>query len=176
MFDISCPTIPKSHLLEIANVRRFPRMFELSGRLKKVAQRIKAQKEFEKELRLERKNVANTGADYVHQNDVSDGNNSQVSYERRKNWRDLVPEIGLKNYLVELEAQVTAAMRVRQDILAKKYPLATFKDLTGFVWHDPQLEFIDEISLVRREIWETSLEFLAASGNRYQSQADYQNV
>jgi hypothetical protein len=163
--------IPKAHLLEIANVRRFPRMFELTGRFGKVARRIKAQKEFEKQARVEQENAANTGADYLDNNDVTDGNSTKVSTVRRKNWRDLVPEIGYENYLVELESQVTEAMRVRQEILAKKYPLATFKDHTGFVWHDPNLEFVDEITPDAVRDWETSVEFLRSSVNHYQTRA-----
>jgi hypothetical protein len=163
--------IPKSHLLEIANVRRFPRMFELTGRLKKISQRIKAQKEFEKELRLERENVAKTGADYLDKNDVNDGNNSKALAERRKNWRDLVRENGFDWYADELETQVTEAMRVRQEILAKKYPLATFKDLTGFVWHDPKLEFVAPIPLGRE-----ASEFLADCGNEKRYVIDRRSV
>jgi hypothetical protein len=163
--------IPKAHLLEIANVKRFPRMFELTGRLGKSARLIKAKKEFEKQLRVEMKNVANTGADYLDKNDVTDGNNSKFSIVRRKNWRDLVSEIGLQNYLVELESGVTETMRMRREVLAKKYPLATFKDHTGFVWHDPQLGIVDEISPDAVQVWETSPEFLAANVNHYRTRA-----
>jgi hypothetical protein len=166
----SWSAIPKAHLLEIANVARFPRMFEMTGRLKKTAQRIKAQKLFEKQVRAEIKNAANTGADYLDKNGVTDGNNPKVSIVRREHWRDLVPKIGYKRYAVELEAQVTAAVRVRQEILTKKYPLATFKDLTGFVWHDPNLEFVDEIAVSVRADWETSPEFLRPNAAHYQTQ------
>jgi hypothetical protein len=69
-----------------------------------------------------------------------------------------------------LEAQVTAAVRVRQEILTKKYPLATFKDLTGFVWHDPNLEFVDEIAVSVRVNWETSPEFLRPNAAHYRTQ------
>ncbi len=165
----SWSAVPKAHLLEVANVARFPRMFEMTGRLKKTSQRIKAQKLFEKQLRAETKNAANTGADYLDKNGVTDGNNPKVSIVRREHWRDLVPKIGYKRYAVELEAQVTAAVRVRQEILTKKYPLATFKDLTGFVWHDPNLEFVDEIAVSVRANWETSPEFLRPNAVHYRT-------
>jgi hypothetical protein len=165
----SWSAVPKAHLLEVANVARFPRMFEMTGRLKKTAQRIKAQKLFEKQLRAETKNAPNTGADYLDKNGVTDGNNPKVSIVRREHWRDLVPKIGYKRYAVELEAQVTAAVRVRQEILTKKYPLATFKDLTGFVWHDPNLEFVDEIAVSVRANWETSPEFLSPNAAHYRT-------
>jgi hypothetical protein len=158
--------IPKAHLLEIANVRRFPRMFELTGRLKKTARRIREQREIEKQIQMQN-GRGNTGADYVHKNDITDGDRFQKSTKRRANWRDLVKKNGLNWYLKELETQVTEAMRMRRDMLIKKYPLATFTDLTGFVWHDPNLEFIDEIPKERREIWETSTEFLAGNGLCY---------
>jgi hypothetical protein len=166
----SWSAVPKAHLLEVANVARFPRMFEMTGRLKKTAQRIKAQKLFEKQLRAETKNAPNMGADYLDKNGVTDGNNPKVSSVRREHWRDLVPKIGYKRYAVELEAQVTAAVRVRQEILTKKYPLATFKDLTGFVWHDPNLEFVDEIAVSVRANWETSPEFLRPNAAHYRTQ------
>jgi hypothetical protein len=165
----SWSAIPKAHLLEIANVERFPRMFELTGRLKKVARRIREQKEFEKQARAEIKNAANTGADYLDKNGVTDGNNPKVSDKRREHWRDLVKKNGLAWYVKELEAQVTEAMRFRQEILTKKYPLATFKDLTGFVWHDPNLEFIDEVAAPVRDNWETSPKFLRATAAHYQT-------
>jgi hypothetical protein len=165
----SWSAVPKAHLLEIANVARFPRMFEMTGRLKKTAQRIKAQKLFEKQLRAETKNAENTGADYLDKNGVTDGNNSKVSSKRREHWRDLVKKNGLGWYVKELEAQVTEAMRFRQEILTKKYPLATFKDLTGFVWHDPNLEFVDEIAVTVRDNWETSPEFLRANAVHYRT-------
>lgn len=162
--------IPESHLLEIANVKRFPRMFEMTGRLKRVARRIREQKEFEKQFRAEVENAENTGVDYLDKNDITDGT-------RRENWRDLVQKNGVAWYVVELEKQVTKAIRVRQEILAKKYPQATFKDLTGFTWQDPNLEFIDEIAAEQVTAWETSAEFLAASGvNRYQTYAANHNV
>jgi hypothetical protein len=165
----SWSAVPKAHLLEVANVARFPRMFEMTGRLKKTAQRIKAQKLFEKQLRAETKNAENTGADYLDKNDVTDGNTSKVSAKRREHWRDLVKKNGLAWYVKELEAQVTETMRVRQEILTKKYPLATFKDLTGFVWHDPNLEFVDEIAVTVRAKWETSPEFLRRNAVCYQT-------
>jgi hypothetical protein len=165
----SWSAVPKAHLLEIANVARFPRMFEITGRLKKTAQRIKAQKLFEKQVRAEIKNAANTGADYLDKNGVTDGNNSKVSSKRREHWRDLVKKNGLAWYVEELEAQVTEAMRFRQEILTKKYPLATFKDLTGFVWHDPNLEFIDEVAVSVRANWETSPEFLRPNAVHYRT-------
>ncbi len=165
----SWSAVPKAHLLEIANVARFPRMFEMTGRLKKTAQRIKAQKLFEKQLRAEVKNAENTGADYLDKNGVTDGNNPKVSGKRREHWRDLVKKNGLAWYVKELEAQVTEAMRFRQEILTKKYPLATFKDLTGFVWHDPNLEFVDEIAVTVRDNWETSPEFLRVNAVHYRT-------
>ncbi len=169
----SWSAIPKAHLLEVANVRRFPRMFEMTGRLKKTAQRIKAQKELEKQLRADIENAENTGADYVHTNDISDGKPSKILTVRREGWRDRVRKVGIDCYREELTVQVTAAMRVRQEILARRYPLATFKDLTGFVWHDPNLQdgyFVEEVAASERESWTQSAEFLAVERAFYQTQ------
>jgi replication protein len=161
--------VPTAHLLEISNIKRFPRMFEMTGRLKKVAGRIREQKEFEKQLRVEMENAENMGADYLDKNDITDGNKAaKIVIERRENWRDRVLRIGIERYTDELKLQVSEAIRFRREILARKYPSAVFKDLTGFVWHDPNLEFIDEIPAEQVQVWETSAEFIAGSRNHYQ--------
>jgi hypothetical protein len=51
----------------------------------------------------------------------------------------------LEIYKEILRRQVEAMQRVRQTQLIEKFPLATFKDLAGFVWYSPKLEFIDDI-------------------------------
>jgi hypothetical protein len=163
--------IPDAHLLEIANVERFPRMFELCGRLKETAQEIKSQKAtwkafsnffieqptmaMAKGLAIEILNAAilkslNDDAPeyYKDTNDISDGENKipleTDKPERAESWRKLVPQHGIVWYLKHLTRQVDRAIGYRKEFLREKYSLTTFKNHYGAVWHKPELEF-DEI-------------------------------
>ncbi len=155
--------VPKQHLLEMASVARWPKMFSLGGTFAAAA------------LRLERRRAAARAAakvmssdsahaamdaereSYVHTKSLSDGFSSEetsgelpteaaAEAKRRKkpNWRKLVRKIGLARYEIILEAQVSAQRLYRKIQLREKYPLATFKDLTGKVWAQPRTEFVEE--------------------------------
>lgn len=156
--------IPASHLLEIANVKRWSRMFELAGRLKDTARSIKAEKESAKESPAEQEQN-NAVLNYLDTKYFTDGEavaeNSENSCDsaqnppaesekkiKRENWREIIRVKGLKMYKQILDQQVKAMQRVRRRQLREKFPLATFVDLTGFVWHLPVLEFNEEISAV----------------------------
>jgi hypothetical protein len=141
--------IPAAHLLEVANVRRFPRMFELAGRLKKTAKRIKEQKEFAKQIQLENQ-PKNADDIYFNTKCITAAENSPVDLQskakiviKRENWRDIVEKLGVERYLKLLERQVEAIQKTRKEILIKKYPLATFVDLAGFAWYEPDIDFVE---------------------------------
>ncbi len=154
--------IPAAHLLEVANVKRWGRMFELAGRLKDSAKLINAKKEAVKQIQAESE-AAQHNKDYVHTKYLTDGENSAEISEssgvfgqnvelptpikiKRENWRDIIREKGLEVYRKILKRQVEAMQRVRQMQLIEKFPLATFKDLSGFVWYSPNLDFINGLS------------------------------
>jgi hypothetical protein len=166
--------VPDAHLLEIANVERFPRMFELCGRLKETAQAIKAQKEtwktlstffiaqptmaIVKGLAVEILDAAmsetvNQDAPeyYKDTNGITDGGNKILvetdtpnESDRAESWRKLVPEHGIVWYLEHLTRQYERSIGYRKQFLREKYPHATFKDHDGVTWHKPDIEF-DEI-------------------------------
>jgi hypothetical protein len=155
--------VPAAHLLEVASVKRWGRMFELAGRLKTSAKLIKEKKEFVKQLRVESKEV-NADLNYLDTKYLTDdensaeisesspdcGQNSEVEPKikvRRENWREIIRVKGLEVYKRILKRQVEAMRRVRQMQLVEKFPLATFKDLAGFVWYSPNLDFIEGFSI-----------------------------
>jgi hypothetical protein len=138
----SWENIPASHLLEVANIKRWGRMFELSGCLKKSAQWIKAKKEAIKQARIEENNV-NDNKNYFNTKCIIDGKNSA---RKKETWRDVVKKIGVDAYLKILDRQVEAIQRTRKELLMEKFPLASFTDLAGFPWYEPDIEFIGAIS------------------------------
>jgi hypothetical protein len=155
--------IPAAHLLEVASVKRWGRMFELAGRLKASAKLIKEKKEIVKQIQAEQKTGA-ADLNYLDTKYLTDGENSAKTSEpspdcgqnlevepkikaRRENWREIIRVKGLEAYKKILKRQVEAMRRVRQMQLIEKFPLATFKDLAGFVWYSPKLEFMDEIPI-----------------------------
>jgi Replication protein len=144
----SWENIPASHLLEVANIKRWRRMFELSGCFKKAAQWIKAKNEAIKEARRE---AANTESqNYLDTKCISAAENSSENPElgiksliKKESWRDRVKNLGVDAYLIILERQIEATQRVRKELLIEKYPLATFTDLAGFSWYEPDIDFIE---------------------------------
>jgi hypothetical protein len=156
--------IPAAHLLEVASVKRWGRMFELAGRLKLSAKLIKEKKEVLKQIQAEQKNGA-ADLNYLDTKYLTDGENSAEISEsspgcgqnlevepkikvKRENWREIIRVKGLEAYKKILKRQVEAMHRARKLLLIEKYPLATFKDLAGFVWYSPKLEFISEIPAI----------------------------
>jgi hypothetical protein len=156
--------IPAAHLLEVASVKRWGRMFELAGRLKASAKLIKAKKEVIKQIQAERKND-DADLNYLDKKYLTDGEaaaeisessgvsnqNLEVKREikmKRESWREIIRVKGLETYKRILKRQVEAMRRVRQMQLIEKFPLATFKDLAGFTWYSPNLQFIEGISAV----------------------------
>lgn len=151
--------IPPAHLLEVANVKRWGRMFELAGRLKETAQRIRLKKETLKQLEAEQKENA-SDLNYLDTKYLTDGENSAENSEsssdsdrnlesqpktkvKRESWREIIRQKGLEAYQKILKRQVEATHRARKLLLIEKYPLATFRDLAGFVWHSPNLQFCE---------------------------------
>jgi hypothetical protein len=65
------------------------------------------------------------------------------SVVKKEDWRERVKFLGVDAYLAILERQIEAAQRVRKELLIEKYPLATFTDLAGFVWYEPDVDFVE---------------------------------
>jgi hypothetical protein len=144
----SWENIPSSHLLEIANIKRWRRMFELSGCFKRAAQLIKAKNEVIKQAQREAANIENQN--YLDTKCISaaenPAENSRLEAKltaRKENWRDRVKKLGVDAYLTILERQIEITQRTRKELLREKYPLATFTDLAGFTWYEPDIDFVE---------------------------------
>lgn len=144
----SWENIPASHLLEIANIKRWRRMFELSGCFKRAAQLIKAKNEVIKQAQREAAHAENRN--YLDTKCISaaeslpENSESEAKFTAKKeNWRDRVKKLGVDAYLTILERQIEITQRTRKELLAEKYPLATFTDLAGFVWYEPDIDFVE---------------------------------
>jgi hypothetical protein len=191
----SWENIPASHLLEVANIKRWRRMFELSGCFKKAAQWVKLEKEAKKQAALEAannnkfeysitcerdeetitglvsyeekcslellvatlkksspeshyaikccdQNYLDTKCITALENLAENSEFEVKSVTKKESWRERVKNLGVDAYLVILERQIEAVQRVRKELLIEKYPLATFRDLTGFIWYEPDIDFI----------------------------------
>jgi hypothetical protein len=148
--------VPREHLLEMAAVARWPKMFSLGGKFGATSERLKQEQA-----------AANTTTaasaereSYLDTTSVSDGFTKDLLLEvgereakadllkrkKKPNWRTLVREIGKERYLIVHAAQVDKQRQYRKRQLVEKYPNATFKDLTGKVWYSPELDFVEEYS------------------------------
>jgi hypothetical protein len=162
--------VPKNHLLEMASVARWPKMFSLGGTFAAAALRIERQRtEARAALVAATSDDARFGSahaagsaerseSYLDTKSLTDGFTSEETLEcseetkappkrfKKSNWRKLVRRIGLEKYGKILEAQVEAQQFYRKIQLRQKYPLATFTDLCGKVWAKPCFEFVEEIA------------------------------
>ncbi len=147
--------IPSDHLLEIARIRRWDRMFEISGRFRQTIQKINAERSaFSSSVADEAslKETKDDGEHYLNTNGIIDGelleaseipeDSEAISTEKPKRtcWRDLVVEVGLENYLDIFYRQVEYARKIRKLRLIIKYPDAKFSDLAGNAWDLTELE------------------------------------
>ncbi len=149
--------IPDKDLLEIASIKRFPRMFELLGYFREqrnanavlgfrhpfityllinlVLQILKKIKEI----------IENDGTDTIlDTKHISDGIDSSFDEfsgcsppfekkkrQRQQNWREHIEVFGLESYLERLTLEVEKTWEYRRTILRHKYPFASFKTLDG---------------------------------------------
>jgi hypothetical protein len=95
--------IPEDDFLNVARIRRFPRMFELFGSFKDIP---------------EEKTILDT-------RELTDAEKT----ERITYWRIAVEKDGLEAYLVRLRNEISHCIDHRKAQLRKKYPFATFSPL-----------------------------------------------
>lgn len=159
--------IPASHLLEIAQIPRWDRMFEVSGRFRQTIQKLNAERSafsssagIEDSLKEDKESLSSyyldtdgiTDAELLKTSEIPDIS-EEVSMEtteksKRVGWRDLVKEVGLENYLDILHRQVEHAQKIRKLRLIIKYPEAKFSDLAGNAWDLTELEqFAQQLAL-----------------------------
>jgi hypothetical protein len=154
--------IPADQLIEIAEIERWDRMFELSGRFRETIQRLKAEdaaaadssSSANKETTLtdgvaHELNYFNT--DGITDGELLDSQASGVQYyaeeqlpakradenleaRRREGWRDVIRREGLKAYRKKFNHQLEYARKIRKLRLMNKYPEAKFTNLDGTPW------------------------------------------
>jgi hypothetical protein len=154
--------IPEDQLLEVAAVRRWPRMFELLGKCR-VERKSKKDGDPKKKL-----------TDYLDTKNLSSP--LEGCHERRKKLlRALRPRsVPLRSlafeYLMagewqrwddELAARVEAQRSYRRGMLSQRFPLATFRTLGGARWFgldaDPVAEEFKESAAIEAESWEADM-------------------
>ncbi len=151
--------IPAEHLLEITEIRRWDRMFEISGRFRQTLAKLKVQDAVAADALssfLDNKSTFTDSVarelDYFNTDGITDGEPSKA-FEiaedlaetssvkpKRTSWRDLVGEVGLDNYLEIFYRQVEYARSIRKLRLIIKYPDANFTDLNGRAWDLAEIE------------------------------------
>ena len=148
--------IPAAHLLEIARIPRWDRMFEIAGRFRKTIQKLNAEKAALSSYagsEASLKEIEETSSSYYLDTDgIVDGETSdclEISEDlppettekpKRQSWRDLVQEVGLEKYLEIFHRQVEYARKIRKLRLVLKFPTAVFSDLAGNAWDLGELE------------------------------------
>ncbi len=171
--------VPKEHLLEIASVARWPKMFSLGGTFAAAALRLERQRAaaraaartFSDDARLGSAHDTSSAEreSYVHTKSLSDGfsevetseetleeeetTKAQPKRLKKPNWRTLVRRVGLEKYEKILDEQVEAHQFYRKIQLRQKYPLATFTDLTGRTWAQPYYDLIEEVGPEQEAEW-----------------------
>ncbi len=138
--------IPAEDLIEIASIKRFPRMFELfgcfrEGRKKQIDDLNNPIPDDQTDIR-ETENVGEyTILDTKH---IFDGENSCLDEfsgtsppeipkkrQRAMNWRDFIEAYGIEDYVERLTNELHRALEWRKLALKEKYPYATFRTLVG---------------------------------------------
>ncbi len=162
--------IPADQLIEIAEIERWDRMFELSGRFRETIQRLKAEDAAaaDSSSSANKETTLTDGVahelNYFNTDVITDGelleasesseNSEEISKKpRRENWRDTIRRDGLEKYLEKFYRQVEFAQKIRKLRLILKYPDAKFTDLDGRSWDLVELEkFALQIRLAADEI------------------------
>jgi hypothetical protein len=154
--------IPAAHLLEIAEIRRWDRMFEVSGNFRKTLSRLKAERALAEEVLSSYVKDKSTftdsvarGLTYIYTDGITDGSVSAASESfgiseeisdkssvkpKRVSWREVVKEQGLEKYREIFYRQVEFTRNLRKLRLILKYPDANFTDLDGRAWDLVEIE------------------------------------
>lgn len=156
----SWENIPQKDLLEIASIKRFPRMFELfrffrdqrnvnavlSFRnpfvtyliLNAVLQYIQKAKELieavEQHTILDTKQISDGELLDLLKFSGASPPKEKKKRERQMNWRDHIEIFGLEDYLKRLTNDTERAWEFRRSVLKRKYPYASFKTMDGEVF------------------------------------------
>ncbi len=131
----SWSSIPVADLIAVAEVPRWPRMFELAGCLRESRKAAAADPLVETEIVVETAILDTTK--------ISDGVECETSgcdppeickTSRRETWRDVALNSTRENWLIYLAGVVERTQEARRSALLSKYPAASFRDLAGQSW------------------------------------------
>lgn len=141
--------IPPNDLIEMASIKRFPRMFELFGCFRENRKDSKNQSE-----KSASDNESPTKNNEFHDENtildtkqISDGiispsgefsGNSPpeeiVKRRRKENWRVFIEKFGIDDYIERLTNELHRAWECRRFVLKMKYPYAEFYTLDGLAF------------------------------------------
>jgi hypothetical protein len=131
----SWSAIPVADLIAVAEIPRWPRMFELAGCLRESRAAAAAGALVETEIVVE-KAILDT-------KEISDGEEFKMSgcdppeickTSRRETWRDVALNSTRQNWIIWLSGVVERQQEARRSALRAKYPAAIFRDLEGKAW------------------------------------------
>lgn len=141
--------IPPSDLIEIASIKRFPRMFELFGCFRenrKESKNLSEKPASDNDLQIENNEFLDENT-ILDTKQISDGENlasdefsgssppDEVSKRRRQdNWRVFIEKFGIGDYIERLTNEIHRAWECRRLALKMKYPFAEFYTLDGFAF------------------------------------------
>jgi hypothetical protein len=148
--------ISEKDLLDIAQIGRFPRMFELF-RFFRTQRNVNSVLEFPnvfityllsqlltEVIRYIKEIIENGGENTIlDTKEISDGENSTEPQElpdkvpkvaRQANWRKYIAEFGLEDYLERLAEQVYKTREARKYFLKYKYEFASFRTMDGITF------------------------------------------
>lgn len=141
--------IPPADLIEIASIKRFPRMFELFGcfRDHRENQKSEASVEAPNSEASVKYNESDGAKTILDTKQISDGSDSfsdefsgnsppeDVSKPRRReNWRVFIEKYGIDDYIERLTNEIHRAWEYRKYALKSRYPFAQFCTLDGIAF------------------------------------------
>ena len=140
--------IPSSDLIEIASIKRFPRMFELFGCFRDARKEQNESSSSASDNENVTQRPETTSPDTIlDTKEISDGKNSCLDEysgnsppeevpkrRRRENWRVFIEKYGLDTYLDRLANEIDRAQEYRRYALKWQYPFAEFRTLDGEVF------------------------------------------
>jgi hypothetical protein len=150
--------IPSDQLLEITRIRRWDRLFEVTGRFRETIKLLNAEKERSSSDVGKDATLTDGVArelDYFNTDGITDGELSSdlgcseeipakpdeiLKKPKRESWRDIIERDGLEKYKEIFYRQVEYAQKIRKLRLILKFPTASFSDLDGRPWDLAEIE------------------------------------
>jgi hypothetical protein len=128
--------IPDHQLIKVAEVKRWPRMFEILGRA-----RCASDKETKPETETEPREMESTSDEgakptSVHTPPLSNGQGTKISKRSRgESWRVLLARVPFDDWKQLMGARIARAQKFRVEQLVEMFPVASFRTLDGkYIW------------------------------------------